>query len=179
MATADCEEDEWELLNIDGFVYKRKKRPNPTTTTTSSAPPPDLAAAEEKNRREMKKRALAKLRDKYQKEIDQWELLSNMLWAFQLKTQNSQQLQEQTTSYDLTASSPPPPEHSSESASRRLLDDLLLRAEAEEGIIQDLSNLCHMAEVVCNVQEDHAKQSLVDLPIWASPRELLASLCDE
>ncbi|XP_028118779.1 uncharacterized protein LOC114316311 [Camellia sinensis] len=127
MATADCEEDEWELLNIDGFVYKRKKRPNPTTTTTSSAPPPDLAAAEEMNRREMKKRALAKLRDKYQKEIDQWELLSNMLWAFQLKTQNSQQLQEQTTSYDLTASSPPPPEHSLESASRRLLDDLLLR----------------------------------------------------
>lgn len=177
MATAEWEEDQWELIiNADGFVYKRKKRRrlNPTSASSSAPPPPPPdPAAEEKNRRERKKRALTKLRDKYQKEIDQWEHLSNMLRALQEKSQNQQQCDEQTP--------PPPPslsEKSSDTGGERLLDDLLRRAETEEAVIQSVSNLCDMAEAICNLQEESMKQSLLDLPVWASPHELLSSLCD-
>lgn len=176
MATAEWEEDQWELIiNADGFVYKRKKRRrlNPSSSSSSAPPPPPPdPAAEQKNRRERKKRALTKLRDKYQKEIDQWEHLSNMLRASQEKSQNQQQCDEQT---------PSPPslsEKSSDTGGERLLDDLLRRAETEEAVVQSVSNLCDMAEAICNLQEESMKQSLLDLPVWASPHELLSSLCD-
>ncbi|GFY83101.1 hypothetical protein Acr_02g0013410 [Actinidia rufa] len=181
MATAEWEEDEWELVNDDGFVYKVKKRLRLDPTTAISALPPQDPAAAENRRRERKKRALAKLREKCQKEIVQWELLSNTLWAFQQRAQN-QQWQEPTMtemSCDLDVGSPHPPRDSSESDCRRLLDDLILRAEADEAIIQYVSNLCEMAEAVCSVHEKNMKQSFVDLPVWASPRQLMASLCDE
>ncbi|KAL8146166.1 hypothetical protein AgCh_004053 [Apium graveolens] len=32
------EEDEWELINDDGFVYKRNKRPRLDITAATSAP---------------------------------------------------------------------------------------------------------------------------------------------
>ena len=54
-----------------------------------------------------------------------------------------------------------------------------LQAEAEEAIIQDASNLCDMAEAICSQQEELMKQSLLDLPVWGSPRELMSFLCDE
>ncbi|XP_059670079.1 uncharacterized protein LOC132315727 [Cornus florida] len=180
METADWENEDWEFVNDDGFVYKRKKRRLDPTTTSSAPPPPD-PAAEERNRRQRKKRALVKLREKYQKEIDQWELLSNTVKAIQEKAQNQQQQQrEQAPSSSLSAIvSPSPSAHSSESACRRLVDELLLRVEAEEAIIQNISNLCDSAEAICNAQEEPMMQSLIDLPIWASPRDLMASLCDE
>lgn len=60
-----------------------------------------------------------------------------------------------------------------------LLGLQLLQAEAEEVTLQDASDICDVAEVVCDVQANKMKQSFVDLPIWASPRELMASLCDD
>ncbi|KAH7850935.1 hypothetical protein Vadar_004770 [Vaccinium darrowii] len=54
MAAADMEEDECELFNDDGFVYKRKKRP---ALDPTAAPPPPDPAAEENFRGRMKKRA--------------------------------------------------------------------------------------------------------------------------
>ncbi|KAH7850801.1 hypothetical protein Vadar_003181 [Vaccinium darrowii] len=53
MAAADMEEDECELFNDDGFVYKRKKRP---VLDPTASPPPD-PAAEENFQGRMKKRA--------------------------------------------------------------------------------------------------------------------------
>ncbi|KAL6960328.1 hypothetical protein U1Q18_038291 [Sarracenia purpurea var. burkii] len=186
MATVDWEEDDWEVINDDGFVYKRKKRPrlDPATTTSAADPPPPDLAAEGRNRRERKRRALTKLREKYQREIDQWEHLSNMLRALKEKAENQQQLQwhEQTlmaSSCDLAIDLPHPREKSSDTADRRLLDDLMLRAITEEAIIQEVSNLCDVAEAICKLQEERMKQSLIDLPVWASPRELISSLCDE
>ncbi|PSS30408.1 Ras and EF-hand domain-containing protein [Actinidia chinensis var. chinensis] len=186
MATADLGEgDEWELVDDDGFVYKRKKRPRLDLDAAGAPPPPD-PADEDKSWRERKRRALTKLREKYQSEIGQWELLSNTLKALQEKAltrQQQQQRNEHTTntasSSDITAELPRPSENSSDSADRRLLDDLLLRAEAEEAIIQDASNLCDMAEAICSQQEELMKQSLFDLPVWRSPRELMSFLCDE
>lgn len=54
-----------------------------------------------------------------------------------------------------------------------------LQAEAQEAIIHDVSNLCDVAEAMYNVQDEQLKQSFIDLPIWGSPRKLMASLCDE
>lgn len=126
MATVEFDEDEWEPFNDDGFICKRKKRPRlePTTTTSSSAPPPPDPAAERRNRRERKKRALIKLREKYQREIDQWEHLSNALKALQEKALTTQQRQEwneeETTSpCDLGVDVPQP--------SGRQLDELIVR----------------------------------------------------
>lgn len=54
-----------------------------------------------------------------------------------------------------------------------------LQAEAQEAVIHDVSHLCDVAEAMCYVQDEQLKQSFIDLPIWGSPRELMASLCDE
>lgn len=57
-----------------------------------------------------------------------------------------------------------------------------MQVEAQEAIIRDASSLCDIAEAMCNAHEEEVNQSLIDLPIWdlpASPRELLASLCDQ
>lgn len=56
---------------------------------------------------------------------------------------------------------------------------LKLQAEAQEALINDVSNLCDVAEALSSVQEEQLKQSLFDLPVWASPQELMAALCDE
>ena len=54
-----------------------------------------------------------------------------------------------------------------------------MQVEAQEAIIQDISHLCNVAEAVCFKREEQFKQSLFDLPIWASPLELMQVLCDE
>ncbi|KAI8537102.1 hypothetical protein RHMOL_Rhmol10G0308200 [Rhododendron molle] len=62
---------------------------------------------------------------------------------------------------------------------KHLSTGIVAQVETEEEIIHDVSNRCDMAEAICNLQEERMKQSLVDLPVWGSPRELMASLCDE
>lgn len=54
-----------------------------------------------------------------------------------------------------------------------------MQAEAQEAMIKEVSSLCDIAEAMCNAEEEQLNQSLIDLPIWASPTELMASLCDE
>ena len=57
----------------------------------------------------------------------------------------------------------------------------VMQVEAQEAIIKQASNLCDMAEAMCDVQEEEENEALIDLPVWAlaaSPRKLLASLCD-
>lgn len=81
-------EDEWELCNDDGFVYKRKKRRVDDLQPPPSAPPLPDPEAEEKTRRERKRKALLNLKARYQKEIDHWEHFSNALRAMQEKTQH-------------------------------------------------------------------------------------------
>lgn len=56
---------------------------------------------------------------------------------------------------------------------------LTTQVEAQEAIVRDVSNLCDVAEAMCNAQEEQLNQSLINLPIWAAPHELIASLCDD
>ncbi|XP_074377929.1 uncharacterized protein LOC141719448 [Apium graveolens] len=81
------EEDEGELINDDGFVYKRNKRPRLDITAATSAPPPD-PLVEDNNRKIRRRNALLKLKEKYQAELSRWELLSNTLRDLNLQTQN-------------------------------------------------------------------------------------------
>lgn len=55
----------------------------------------------------------------------------------------------------------------------------IMQVEAQEAVIQDISNLCDVAEAMCSKREEQFKQSLFDLPIWASPLDLMQVLCDE
>ncbi|KAL8528103.1 hypothetical protein ACS0TY_005785 [Phlomoides rotata] len=168
--------DDWELVIDEGFVYKRKKRP--FAEPAAAAPAPPDPAVERKHRRERKKRALLKLRDRYLKEISRWELLSNTLREME-QNAHTQVLERQelhpTTSLDGASSSE---QHSaSDSTRRRYVDDLLAQVEAQEAILQDVSSLCDVAEALCSAHEE--KQLFIDLPIWGSPRELMAALDDQ
>jgi hypothetical protein len=85
-------DEEWELYNDDGFVYKRKKRRlDPAAAAAAAAAQTNVdLQAEERSRRERKRRTLLKLKAQYQREIDQWELLSNMLRSMEEKALVSQ-----------------------------------------------------------------------------------------
>jgi hypothetical protein len=85
-------DEEWELYNDDGFVYKRKKRRlDPAAAAAAAAAQTNVdLQAEERSRRERKRRTLLKLKAQYQREIDQWELLSNMLRSMEQKALVSQ-----------------------------------------------------------------------------------------
>lgn len=86
--TSQDADEEWELYNDDGFVYKRKKRRlDPAAAADQANLDPQ---ADERIRRERKRRTLLKLKAQYQREIDQWELLSNMLRAMEEKARVSQ-----------------------------------------------------------------------------------------
>lgn len=164
----ESEDDEWELCYDDGFVYKRRKRRRLNSPEPSTAPDQN---ALEKLRKERKKTTLLKLKSKYEKEIVQWQHLSNTLSALQLSSSNQLNEQQQQQNQNLSIPS------TSGSAESSLLDDLLSQVEAQEAIIHDISNLCDVAEAMCSKQEEQYKQSLFDLPIWSTPLELMQVLC--
>ncbi|KAL3526103.1 hypothetical protein ACH5RR_014475 [Cinchona calisaya] len=189
--SANCEDDDdWELINDDGFVYKRKKRPGVECASVSALPLPD-PAVEEKNRRERKKRALLKLKDAYQQEIDQWVHLSNTFKEMQQKSpiisssssqqQKSREINDNTTSSNkVSTASPVPLEKSSDSDSRKLVDELLVQAEAQKSIIENVARLCDIGEALCSAREDRLKKLFTELPIWAlKPREMMTLLCQD
>ncbi|KAG6390080.1 hypothetical protein SASPL_151559 [Salvia splendens] len=166
--------DEWELINDDGFVYKRKKRPR--LEPSAAAPPPADPAAERKHRLERRKRALLKLKERYLEEIGRWELLSNTLTAME-QNATKQSMELPTTSSDGASSSGDI--SAADSSRRRLVGDLLAQVEAQEAIIRDVSSLCDIAEGLCSAQEGRFKQKLIDLPIWDPlPDELMKALGD-
>ena len=120
------EDDEWELCNDDGFVYKRKRRRLDPAAVAAEAGVSSATEAEQENRRrERKKRTLLKLKAKYEKEIREWDTLSNTLRstqnaAFQLQQQRASE--EQTRDPSSLAST-----SSTDSVGGSLLDELLLQ----------------------------------------------------
>ncbi|KAE9586589.1 hypothetical protein Lal_00014343 [Lupinus albus] len=179
-ATTSHYEDQWDLRNDDGLVYKLKKR---RIDFSASQPPPSTdaggtaAAAEEEavlRRRERKKMTLLKLKAKYESEIIQWDNLSNSLCAMEERAIQLQQ--EREVMHSLASSSEA--EKAVDTVGETLLDEILSQVEAQEAIIHDCSNICDVAEAMC-LKKEQFKQSLFNLPIWASPRELMKSLCDD
>ncbi|KAM3286745.1 putative protein isoform X2 [Capsicum chacoense] len=177
MASVNWEdEDEFEVVNEDGFVYKRRKRYHldPTASIAQKQKDP---VVEEKNRLLRKKKVLMKIKDKYQNEINQWELLSNTLKEMQQKNQPKHQDSCATTAL---IDSGDPLVVSSDPTCRPLVDQLLVQVEAQEAVIGNISKLCDIVDAVWTAQEEKMKQSVLDLPVWAhTPSELISSLCAE
>ncbi|CAK9322532.1 unnamed protein product [Citrullus colocynthis] len=185
VATVSLEEDDWELCNDDGFVYKRKRRrldPAEAVAARSSVAQAVDLEAEENRRRERRRKTLLKVRAKYQREIEQWEVLSANLREMEERTRKLQEQYrrdgEEGTASLLEASSLPVVLQK-ELSCASMVDDLLSQVEAQEAIIHNVSKFCDIAEALCQSEEDRLKQRLIDLPIWGSPRELMASLCEE
>lgn len=167
--------EEWELRHDDdGFTYKILKRQRLTdpSAAVSQLPFTD-PKVEARQRRERKRNTLLKLKNQYQNEIHKWEVLSNTLRSMEEKTKEVNQ----AVSY--LGSSNSSVVKKSEDSSGSLVDELLLQAETQEAIIRDISNLCDVAEAMCDAQQEQLVQSFIDLPVWSSPRELMKSLCDE
>ncbi|KAH7670624.1 hypothetical protein IHE45_10G040200 [Dioscorea alata] len=162
--------DEWEICNDNGLVYKRRRRRRHSESPTPSALPDDPEAELRRHRRARKKRCLLDLRDKYLAELAQWEALSSSLLT-------SPPLPPPPAA--VTAAHPAPPKPSSQIPEwHPLVDDLLSQAEAQELMVQKLAQTCEYVESVCEERERRLVQSLLDLPIWGSPRSLIASLSD-
>lgn len=116
--------DEWELVNDDGFVHKRKKRLH--LDPAAAAPPPPDPAVERKYLRERKKGSLLKLRDKYSKEIVHWELLANTLKEMELNAQTqSMERQELHPTTSFAGASISEDHSASDSTRRKVVDDLI------------------------------------------------------
>ncbi|XP_073296073.1 uncharacterized protein [Primulina huaijiensis] len=174
--------DDWELINDDGFVYKRKKQriQDSRATLCDANQPPNLEASR-KNLRERKRKVLLRLREKYQREIRQWERFSNTLTEMEANSQtqfqarvgicNTVSVSEPSSSQDRSLTN---------STHRRLVDNLLSQVEAQEAVIHGVSHLCDVADALCSAQEERLKQQFIDLPIWdSSPHELVAGLTDQ
>ncbi|KAG9446711.1 hypothetical protein H6P81_012839 [Aristolochia fimbriata] len=168
----DPREDEWEVCDDDGFVYKRRKRTEHLFQPSRSAAAVDelLEAEMERRRLLRKKRTLLMLRREYGEEIRQWEELSAKLKQMKVDGQRVASLQRPP--------SLPAVEVVIDTGSERLVDELLMQVEVQEEIIKNVSNLCDMAKQLCQNREEQLKQSLFDLPVWASPTALMASLSE-
>ncbi|KAK9090306.1 hypothetical protein Sjap_023483 [Stephania japonica] len=172
--------DEWELCNDDGFIYKRRKRPRPdhAPSSTAAAGAPALEHEAELRRRDHKRKFLAGLREMYGREIAQWERLSTTLQEIEERAEthrSHRQLREEQQRPEEAAEAPAPDLGSA----CAMVDELVLQAEAQEVIIRDMSDLCDVAEAMCEAEEERLKQPLFDLPVWSSPRSLMEALCDQ
>nr|DAD34040.1 TPA_asm: hypothetical protein HUJ06_004680 [Nelumbo nucifera] len=78
---------------------------------------------------------------------------------------STHQQQQQQTSVEFPLQSL----QTSGSVCQPLIDDLLLHAEAQEAIIQNLANLCDVAEAMCKASDEGLKQSFFELSIWGIP----------
>ncbi|XP_076954358.1 uncharacterized protein LOC143628743 [Bidens hawaiensis] len=172
----EINEDDWELVNDDGFIYRRPKRLRPESTVAAADPPPD-PAAEAKARAERKKGLLLKLKTKYQQEIAHWELLSNTLRALQERTQNQPVVAVQPVVDDTVSNLNG---GSLGDSYQELAGTLLAQVEAQEATINEISRLCDSVEALCDAEEQRLKQPFIDLPIWeSSPRELITLLLED
>ncbi|XP_015622719.1 uncharacterized protein [Oryza sativa Japonica Group] len=176
MAAADGDED-WEICNCDGFVYKRRRVLHPpdledaaATAATSSAPGPPPEAVLRRRRRQ----ALLRLRARYLDELSRWESLSSDVLA-PLPAAPAADLPPRPPSDPVAAS--PPPGSSSSSSDLTVIDGLLAQAEVTEQLLKRLTEVCDEIDEFCHAHEAALVDAVTDLPVWGDPRELMNSLC--
>uniref|UniRef100_A0A0D9YUF4 Uncharacterized protein n=1 Tax=Oryza glumipatula TaxID=40148 RepID=A0A0D9YUF4_9ORYZ len=176
MAAADGDED-WEICNCDGFVYKRRRVLHPpdledaaAAAATSSAPGPPPEAVLRRRRRQ----ALLRLRARYLDELSRWESLSSDVLA-PLPAAPAADLPPRPPSDPVAAS--PPPGSSSSSSDLTVIDGLLAQAEVTEQLLKRLTEVCDEIDEFCHAHEAALVDAVTDLPVWGDPRELMNSLC--
>ncbi|KAL0906548.1 hypothetical protein M5K25_025050 [Dendrobium thyrsiflorum] len=148
----------WEVCEDNGFVYKRRRR---HLSSLVERLPAD--SAEERRRNH----CLITIRDRYHRELEQWEDLSASLFCL------ASPPPEATSEAGTSSVASPPSFHLSPPA----IDCLILELETQEATFRNISDLCNCVDLFCEAQEDRLTQSLLDLPIWGSPRALMRSLC--
>ncbi|XP_078433604.1 cryptic loci regulator [Wolffia australiana] len=172
------EGEEWEICNDDGFIYKRRKR-----KSTADPPQQPISETEDTHQRGQlvrRKLTLLAVRERYRKEIKKLDELAALLTADGRFGGDSEvpavELALETGDYGR--------EKNGQEASGRLnpfgasIEELFLQVEAQEAILTKLSNICDIADSLCDVREKAVVESLLSLPVWESPRSLMASLVD-
>ncbi|XP_008811737.1 PX domain-containing protein kinase-like protein [Phoenix dactylifera] len=167
------DDDEWEICNDNGFVYKRRRRRRTAAEAEEERPPPsgETEAELRRHRRDRRRRCLLGLREKYRRELEQWETLSFTLLDLTSPIPTA-------PAAPPPPSPPPPPPEPPGGALAPSIDDLLSQVESQEAILRKVSEICDSVELVCKGQEERLAESLISLPIWGSPRSLIASLSD-
>ncbi|KAG6524185.1 uncharacterized protein LOC122049169 [Zingiber officinale] len=165
---------EWEICNDRGFIYKRRRhrlrQPAQAETGTSSSG--DTEAEQRRCRRDLRRRCLLHLRDLFLKELDLFQPLASGLVDLPLAMPT-----EAAPEASEAAAEPPPPDPG-EDIRKPLIDSLLSQMEIQEAILRKLSASCDHVESLCREKEERLLESLVELPIWGSPRSLLLSLSE-
>ncbi|KAI4389116.1 hypothetical protein MLD38_001378 [Melastoma candidum] len=165
-------EEEWEVCNDGGFIYKRRRRLLPPPPSPVLHHPSEVEA----HGRTRRSVALAKIRDRYSQEVALWEHIAD---ACRSMTDNAEREKTRGSSCEASSSRREEVSATEMPETSNLLDKLLLQAEQQEAIIRDLTQMCDRAEALCKAQEEQFRDSLLQLPIWAPPQELMAALCDK
>ncbi|OIT05762.1 PREDICTED: uncharacterized protein DDB_G0292186 [Nicotiana attenuata] len=177
------EVSEWEVINDDGFIYKRRKTQqlqvssSTTSASTSAAPArPNPAVAELKR----KKRVLLRISERFDKEIEELEAWEKTLNDLKVNSKIQQQQTSDPQPQPQPQPQPEPQPQLQSSSGFSSVDQLLSQAEAREDVIRNILKRCDVAEALCTAAEERVKQPFFDLPIWAhSPRSLIKSLGEE
>ncbi|KAK8670135.1 hypothetical protein V6N13_104896 [Hibiscus sabdariffa] len=90
--TAMANDDGWELCNDDNFTYKRRKH---RRFLTAQPPVPVDPEEEEIRRRGWKRKNLIRVKEKYKKEMEDWEIMLEALNTMQDKAIEFQIQQEE------------------------------------------------------------------------------------
>ncbi|KAK8581220.1 hypothetical protein V6N13_144260 [Hibiscus sabdariffa] len=150
--------DDWELCNDDGFIYKREKR---RLVLSQPAWLPADPEEVEKQRRAWTRKNLLRVKDKCNKEIEQWEVLKNTLNSMQENALGFQSQQHERRKLRGTEDEKETASFSeSENTDKEKKDSSFgSMAEAQEMAIRKLWDI---AEAICNAdcREEQMKQIL-------------------
>ncbi|XP_062219516.1 uncharacterized protein LOC133919211 [Phragmites australis] len=157
----DEDDEEFEICNYDGFVFKRARGLYPDVAPSSiQATGPDPEAA--------RRRALLRLRAKRLRELSRWEAIaSNLLVPLPAPRQLPPQA---------PPASPRPAPAAAASAS--VLDDLIAQAEVQAELLKKVSQCCDEIQNLCDAQEAAVVDVIAALPVWGNPKDLINSLCN-
>eukprot|EP00252_Welwitschia_mirabilis_P010418 TRINITY_DN2367_c0_g1_i1.p1 TRINITY_DN2367_c0_g1~~TRINITY_DN2367_c0_g1_i1.p1 ORF type:complete len:187 (+),score=28.21 TRINITY_DN2367_c0_g1_i1:304-864(+) len=171
---------EWEVVDDDGFVYKRRKTDNPLPSpvpSTSSALILKNNLQYLKQRRLLEKEALWKLKTKYSQEIKEWESLSRLMQSTPSSSSSPPSSSVLRENRGPHSSSSVLRENGSNAAHKIAIKELLLQVEVQEALLKDVANICNAAELICQLREEELKKPILDLPVWDPPSTFMDSLC--
>ncbi|KAJ1279795.1 hypothetical protein BS78_04G182800 [Paspalum vaginatum] len=159
------EEQEFEIRNDEGFVYKVPSGlyPDAASSTQASAGPDPKAAGLRRRRR-----ALLRLRAKRLRQLSRWEALASELLAPPPAPRQPASQSPPSSPHPVAAVAP---------ASASVLDELIAQAEVQAELLKKLSQWCDESNMLCDAHEAAIVDSIVALPLWGNPSELVASLC--
>ncbi|WVZ74757.1 hypothetical protein U9M48_022900 [Paspalum notatum var. saurae] len=159
------EEQEFEIRSDEGFVYKVPSGiyPDAAPSTQASAGPDPKAAGLRRRRR-----ALLRLRAKRLRQLSRWEALASELLAPLPAPRPPASQSPPSSPHPVAADAP---------ASTSVLDELIAQAEVQAELLKKLSQWCDESNMLCDAQEAAIVDSIVALPLWGNPSDLVASLC--